>query len=232
MFLKLIWKEWSENLWKLLFCSAVSAAFIMLLYKMRIIPDEANCLLISTIQMFVVPVVYSLDIFSGEMSNRTIHLLFKIPVGRPAIFLSKFLLSVGSIFLIFLISGSLMELVSGGREVWTFYLLKKSLMYGATAVMIFVWFTPFGCQSRSEAGSLAAFFAVSTGLLIIYFSASVCHIEWAHASVPFTLAWGVGFSSGNAFKVVPLSVILSQLIVFVAVSAIACFRYTRIRRYL
>lgn len=232
MFIKLIWKEWCENLWKLLFCTAVSGAFISLLFKMRIIPDEGNCLLISTIQMFVVPVVYSLDIFSGEMSNRTIHLLFKIPVSRPKIFLSKFILSALSIFLVFLLSGILMELVSGGREVWTFYLLKKNLMYGCTAVMLFVWFSPFGCQSRSEAGSLAAMFGVMIGLAIIYMWAKISEVGWALAAVPFSMVWDDGILPQNAFRVSILWIALSQVAALFVVASIACFRYTRIRRYL
>jgi ABC-type transport system involved in multi-copper enzyme maturation permease subunit len=182
--------------------------------------------------MFVVPVVYSLDIFSGEMSNRTIHLLFKIPVSRPAIFFSKFLLSVASIFLIFLLSGILMELVSGGREVWTFYLLKKNLVFGCTAVMLFTWFTPFGCRSRSEAGSLAAMFGVLIGLAIVYFSADMCEIGWAMSLMPYTIVWMEGLGGSDIAKAGPLAVALLQVILFPVVTAIACFRYTRIRRYL
>ncbi len=82
MFRQLLWKEWRENQWKLIFCAAISLVFTVMLFRIRLFPDWANCLAISFIQMFVVPVIYALDIFSGEMSNRTIHLLFKIPVPR------------------------------------------------------------------------------------------------------------------------------------------------------
>jgi ABC-type transport system involved in multi-copper enzyme maturation permease subunit len=92
MFRRILWKEWKENLWKLWFCGGAGIAFTIMLFRMRIIPDVANCVLISLIQMFVVPVVYALDIFSGEVSNRTVHLLFKIPIQRWIIFFSKYLL--------------------------------------------------------------------------------------------------------------------------------------------
>ena len=107
MFINLIWKEARENLWKLGFCLGVSLAFTILLLRVRIIPDYAVCMLISWAQMFVVPVVYALDIFSGEMSNRTIHLLFKIPVPRWMIFFSKFIVSIAGILITFIISGLL-----------------------------------------------------------------------------------------------------------------------------
>jgi len=103
MFGMLLWKEWRENLWKLWFCGAASVVFTFMLFRIRIVPDVSNCMLISLVQMFVVPVVYSLDIFSGEVSNRTIHLLFKIPVERWMIFFSKYLVSVLGMVLIFAI---------------------------------------------------------------------------------------------------------------------------------
>jgi ABC-type transport system involved in multi-copper enzyme maturation permease subunit len=97
MFKQLLWKEWRENLWKLGFGGAVSAAFVLLLF-----PDAVNCIYISFVLMLVVPVIYALDIFSGEMSNQTIHLLFKFPVPRWKIFFSKYLVSIGGMIAIFL----------------------------------------------------------------------------------------------------------------------------------
>ena len=88
MFQMILWKEWKENLWKLIFCGSVSAVFTIMLFRIRLLTDEANCMLISLVQLFIVPIVYSLDIFAGEMSSRTIYLLFKIPIPRWKIFFS------------------------------------------------------------------------------------------------------------------------------------------------
>ncbi len=93
MFAQLFWKEWKENLWKLWFCCVVSVGFVGILFRIRVVPDMGNCFLISIVQLFVVPIIYALDIFSGEMSSRTIHLLFKIPVERTKMFFSKYLAS-------------------------------------------------------------------------------------------------------------------------------------------
>ena len=50
MFGMLLWKEWKENFWKLLFCGAASVVFTIMLFRIRIIPDYSNCILISFIQ--------------------------------------------------------------------------------------------------------------------------------------------------------------------------------------
>lgn len=224
MFRMLFWKEWRENLWKLLFCSAASVVFTVMLFRIRVVPDLSNCLLISLVQMFVVPVVYALDIFSGEVSNRTIHLLFKVPVKRWMIFFSKYLVSALGIALIFVATGVLMELLAHGRETRVLYLLKINLLCGTAALALFTWFCAFGCQSRSEAGSLGAMFAVFIGWGIAFFWSSICEVGWAQPFAPYSLLklaeeGGVG-------------TIFLQLLISAGVLAVACYRYVAIRRYL
>ncbi|MHC4292478.1 MAG: ABC transporter permease [Planctomycetota bacterium] len=148
MFKQLLWKEWRENLWKLGFGGAVSAAFVLLLFRIRLFPDAVNCIYISFVLMLVVPVIYALDIFSGEMSNQTIHLLFKFPVPRWKIFFSKYLVSIGGMIAIFLASGLLMELLSQGREAETGFLLKLNASFGVAAILLFTWFCAFDVQNR------------------------------------------------------------------------------------
>jgi ABC-type transport system involved in multi-copper enzyme maturation permease subunit len=224
MFRMLLWKEWRENLWKLWFCGAASIAFTAMLFRIRIVPDISNCMLISMVQMFVVPVVYSLDIFSGEMSNRTIHLLFKIPVKRWMIFFSKYLVSAIGMALIFVVSGVLMELLTHGREARELFLLKTNLLYGTASLFLFTWFCVFGCQSRSEAGSLGVMFSVFIGWGIVFFWATICEVTWAAPFVPYSIT-----KLTTGWSVVA---IIFQSLVSVAVLGVACYRYASIRRYL
>jgi len=224
MFRMLLWKEWKENLWKLWFCSTASVAFTVMLFRIRVIPDVSNCVLISVVQMFVVPVVYALDIFSGEVSNRTIHLLFKIPVPRWMLFFSKYFVSVLGMVLIFLASAVLMELLAHGREARVLFLLKTNLLCGTAGLFLFTWFCAFGCQCRSEAGSLVAMFGVFIGWGVVIFWSSLCEVTWAARFVPYTLA-----RIGQAG---PIWTIFLQSMVSAAMLAIACYRYVSIRRYL
>ncbi|MHC4188991.1 MAG: hypothetical protein ACYSUB_04865 [Planctomycetota bacterium] len=226
MFQMLLWKEWKENLWKLVFCGAASVVFTIMLFRIRIIPDFANCILISFVQMFAVPVIYSLDIFSGEISNRTVHLLFKIPVPRWMLFFSKYLVSAVGIILIFLISGLLMEFISQGREARILFLLKTNLLYSMAALVLFTWFCAFGCQSRSEAGSLVAMFGVFIGWGIVLFWSNLCEVAWAERFVPYSLML-MEFT-----KVGFVGIVFSQIPTSLAILGIACYRYTSIRRYL
>lgn len=224
MFRMLLWKEWRENLWKLLFCGGASVVFTVMLFRMRIVPDVGNCLLISIIQMFVVPVVYALDIFSGEVSNRTIHLLFKIPVKRWTIFVSKYLVSAIGMVVVFLVSAVLMELLAHGRETRVLFLLRVNLLCGAAGLFLFTWFCAFGCQSRSEAGSLATMFAVFIGWGIVTFWSTMCKVDWAGYFVPYALV--------TIEETRHILILLLQIAVCAAVFGVACYRYVSIRRYL
>lgn len=232
MFVSLLWKEWKENLWKLLFCGSVSLAFTGLLFRMRIIPDEANCVMISLVQVFVVPIVYSLDIFSGEMSNRTIHLLFKIPVERWKLFFSKYLVCVGGMCVVFLLTGGLMEIVSGGREMGVWYLFKINALHGIVGLLLFTWFCPFGCQSRSEAGSLAAMSGVMMGFGIVCLWGVMCDVDWALSFVPYTFILSVRSDGVSVSDIGVLKVLLSQVLAVAVVLGIGCWRYAKIRRCL
>jgi ABC-type transport system involved in multi-copper enzyme maturation permease subunit len=220
----LLWKEWQENLWKLLFCGAASVVFTVMLFRIRIVPDVANCVLISMVQMFVVPVVYALDIFSGEVSNRTIHLLFKIPVKRWMIFFSKYLVSALGMVVIFVVSAVLMELLAHGRETRALFLLKTNLLCGVAGLFLFTWFCAFGCQSRSEAGSLGAMFGVFIGWGVVIFWATTCEVSWAARFVPYSLA--------RIDQAGHIWMVFLQGLVCAGILAIACYRYVRIRRYL
>ncbi len=226
MFRMLLWKEWKENLWKLWFCGAASIVFTIMLFRIRIIPDFSNCILISFIQMFAVPVIYSLDIFSGEISNRTAPLLFKIPVPRWMLFFSKYLVSAVGIILIFLISGLLMEFMSGGREARMLFLFATNSLYGMAALVLFTWFCAFGCQSRSEAGSLVAMFGVFIGWGIVLLWSNMCEVAWAERFVPYSLILM------RITKVELVGTAFSQILASAAVLGIACYRYVSIRRYL
>lgn len=232
MFFKLVWKEWKENLWKLMFCSVVSLAFIALLFRMRIIPDAGVCVLISMIQLFVIPVVYCLDIFSGEMSNRTIHLLFKLPVERWKIFMSKYLVSIAGIAIVFILSSLLMEFMAHGREMGQGYLIKYNLFYGLAALLLFTWFCPFGCQSRSEAGSLAAMTGVAIGFGIVYMWAVTCKVIWVIGFVPYIFTSDLMFDWYNIIDLGILKIVVCQLLAVAVALTVACYRYVKIRRYL
>jgi ABC-type transport system involved in multi-copper enzyme maturation permease subunit len=226
MFGMLLWKEWKENLWKLWFCGAASVVFTIMLFRIRIIPDFANCILISFIQMFAVPVIYSLDIFSGEISNRTVHLLFKIPVPRWMLFFSKYLVCAVGILLIFLISGLLMEFMSEGREARVLFLFATNSLCGMAALALFTWFCAFGCQSRSEADSLVVMFGIFIGWGIVLLWSHYCEVAWAERFVPYSLILM------RITKVGPVLTAFSQILASAAVLGIACYRYISIRRYL
>lgn len=230
MLMRLLWKEWKENLWKLTFGLVASAAFTLLLFRIRLVPDRVNCLVVSVAQLFVIPVVYALDLFSGEMSHRTIHLLFKVPVARWKIFFSKYLMAMGCVAVVFVCTGLLMEALGYGREVEPGMMFRMNSLFGVCAGFTLTWFSAFGSQSRSEAGSLVALFGVVIGWGIVWLWSALCKVTWALYLVPYMLAiWAVepggARLNGGGF-------LASQIVVMGLALTIACYRYIKIRRVL
>ena len=231
MLLRLLWKEWRENLWKLGFGLVTSVAFVVMLFRIRLFPDMANCAIISVAQLFVIPVVYALDLFSGEMSNRTIHLLFKVPVDRWKIFFSKYLMAMGCMALIFVSSGLLMELVARGREAEVGMLFRMNGLFGLSAGLLLTWFSAFGSQSRNEAGSLVALFGVVIGWGIVWLWSSLCEVTWAIHLVPYVLTT-YGTISPDLTGLNGAQFCLTQSVMMALALSIACYRYVKIRRVL
>jgi ABC-type transport system involved in multi-copper enzyme maturation permease subunit len=230
MFKRLLWKEWRENQWKLVFGTAVSLAFTALLFRIRLFPDAANAFVISLVQMLVLPIVYALDIFSGEISGRTIHLLFKFPVQRWKIFFSKYIVCMLEISLIFAATGGLMEAMGQGREADAGFLFRHSMLLGFASLMVFSWFCVFAAQSRSEAGSLVAVFGVMIGWGIVFFWAEMCQGYWAAHFVPYTFIVWVESSNHTGHCLSQL--IASQIAAFLLTVCLACWRFVKVRRYL
>lgn len=230
MFTQLLWKEWRENLWKLGFCLIVSLAFSTLLFRVRLFTDFATCIGISLAMCFAVPLIYALDLFAGEMSNRTIHLLFKIPVPRWQIFFSKIGVAMMHFLILFTINGLVMEILAQGRETQMGHLCGIQLIFCLCAMGLFAWFSVFGCQNRSEAASLVVLTGVLIGWGIVFFWSTICTVAWAAHLVPYTFFyWATGRYA--PWLSVPW-LLCAQLMALGLALALACYRYVKIRRYL
>ncbi|MCP4454621.1 MAG: ABC transporter permease subunit [Planctomycetes bacterium] len=230
MLMRLLWKEWRENLWKLGFGLVTSVAFTIMLFRIRLFPDMANCAIISVAQLFVIPVVYALDLFSGEMSNRTIHLLFKVPVARWQVFFSKYLMAIACVGLIFISTGLFMEVLGHGREAEFGMLFRMNALFGLCVGAILTWFSVFGSQSRNEAGSLVALFGVIIGWGIVWFWSSLCEVTWASCFVPYLFTvWAIEPKNLEPSRGLFLA---TQIAVTGLALTIACYRYVKIRRVL
>jgi hypothetical protein len=142
------------------------------------------------------------------------------------IFFSKYLVSAAGIILIFIASGFLMELMTGGREARDLFLLETNLLFGISGLILFTWFCVFGCQSRSEAGSLVAMSAVFIGWGIVLLWTRVCNVTWAERFVPYS------FLLIEITKLKLIKILFFQILAFALVLAVACYRYVSIRRYL
>ncbi len=109
-------------------------------------------------------------------------------------------------------------------------LFRMNGLFGICAGLVLTWFSAFGSQSRSEAGSLVALFGVVAGWGIVWFWSVLCNVTWAWYFVPYTFTiWAIEpqnleFSRG---------VFLATQIALVGLAlSIACYRYVKIRRVL
>ena len=106
------------------------------------------------------------------------------------------------------------------------FLFGTNSLCGMAALVLFTWFCAFGCQSRSEAGSLVVMFGVFIGWGIILLWSGTGEVTWAERFVPYS------FMLARISEIGIVWTFLSQILACAAVLGIACYRYVSIRRYL
>ena len=225
MFRLLLWKEWKENLWKLCFCLLAGVMAIVLLYRMRVVPDIVNCWVITLVQMFVITVLYTMDTFAGEFSNGTAQFLVKLPIRLRWVFLCKYIVSAGSIIVIFLAIGCLSELFTLGREQAIGDIFRINLLACLTVLSVFTWHCLFGSRSRSEAVALVVLAAVLAGWAIIAGWALLFELQGVRAIAPYVFI--SDFFRADAYLVMYL-----QGPLLITAVLIGAYRYEIIGRYL
>lgn len=124
-----------------------------------------------------------------------------------------------------------MVIMGHGREIPVYYLLKSNARFGISAIILFSWFTAFGCQSRSEAGSLGVMFAVFIGWGIVMFWSTICEVEWAMYFIPYAIIKNALAQEGVAMQILSI-LFMTQGVCIALVLWIASYRYVSIRRYL
>ena len=122
-----------------------------------------------------------------------------------------------------------MELAGQGREAETGYLINLNASFAVSALLLFTWFCPFAAQSQTEAGSLAAIFAVFIGWGIIFMWSGMCEVPWAIRFVPYAL---IDIPNAGDAWPNPVITLVSQLSAFVLVLCVACYRFVKVRRVL
>src|SRR6185437_11506303 len=76
----LLWKEWREQSWKLVFGSLILAAFAFIGLHARIVADELLLQWVCLLAVALLPVLASTGLVPAERDDGTLETLFSLPI--------------------------------------------------------------------------------------------------------------------------------------------------------
>jgi ABC-type transport system involved in multi-copper enzyme maturation permease subunit len=225
MFTSLLLKEFKEKGWKIAACCVIGISISMLLLRLRIMEDLAAIRLVAIGYVFLLPLVFCSDIFSGEMSRRTICLLFKLPVERVKVFAAKYLFVIVAVTIICIVNAVLVEVIARGRQQYYFVLAGLFIHSLIAIVSIVSWFCAIGCICRNEAVSAVMLLCVYIGWGCVYLFANMYDHPWLMRFGPVSFNYETANLTNHIYWI-------SYLAATVFPVLIAAYRYSRIRRFL
>jgi hypothetical protein len=181
----LLWKEWREQSWKLVFGSLIFAAFAFIGLHARIVADELLLQWVCFLAMALLPILASTGLVPAERDDGTLDTLFSLPIAPVRIFLIKasmgVLLTAGPI----LITAAVSLLIAGGREMSSAGIVGFYLRTIIAALSLFVWMFALTISLPTE--TRASLIAMAVLIMWILISLGLDHpVEHSvfHATAP------------------------------------------------
>lgn len=154
MFLNLLWKEWSEQRWRLAFLSVLVCGLTATGLSVRLMPDinvaRITCLIGASLAMLV-----GIGLVPHEREQGTIRLLLFLPIRPRQILLAKLLVALIVTLVPLIASFLVFQIMAGQRESSFAEILQAYLVIMIIAVTLLLWSLAFSIRARSE--SVAGF---------------------------------------------------------------------------
>jgi hypothetical protein len=175
--LKLIWKEWHEQSWKLGFGCLVLGALALIGLHSRILADETMVMWVCFLGLTMLPVLSSTGLVPAERAEGSFESLLALPVTSGEILGAKTAMGIMLCAGPMLVAAGVSLLVAGGREMTDSSMIA---FYGGaimTTLWLFIWMLALTIQLPSEARAAL----LGVGVLIFWMMATG---GLARASVP------------------------------------------------
>src|SRR5262245_10336324 len=90
----LLWKEWKENGWKLLFATALLVGISIISFRSRMLPDQGTMMLVLLIGSELLPLFAAMGIVASEREAKTLGFLTALPIAGSRILRVKLLAAI------------------------------------------------------------------------------------------------------------------------------------------
>jgi hypothetical protein len=178
---KLIWKEWFEQSWKLVFGCVVLGSLALIGLQARLVPDDIMMMWVCFLGLALLPVLSSTGLIPAERAGGSFESLLALPIAPWKILAVKTSMGILQCAVPMMVAAAVSVFMAAGRETSTAAILNLYGRSTLTAISLFIWMLALTAHLPSEARAGL----VSIGILFFWVMAT-----WAlllQSSVP-TLA--------------------------------------------
>ena len=178
----LIWKELSEQAWKLAFGCVLLAGFVAVALETRVAQDESTVRLTVFFGALILPILTATGVVAREREDGDLRCLLSLPVRPSVVFAVKTGVGLAASVLPLLVAALSVFVLAGDREVPGAVLVVLYASGGVTAMALFVWTVSLGMFSSTQAAvGLVGFLVV----IISFVLTSLVMTDW-HIAAPWT----------------------------------------------
>lgn len=162
----LLWKEWCQLRWKLVFSSVIMLSFLCIGLRARIVWDEV--IIISTVLggVCLMPVFIAMGLFADELHEGSMFMQLGLAVEPWKVYVVKILVGSAVCLLPIVLSIVAAMVTVRGREVSTQRI--GQFFYAMPFAFIFLlWTTAFGIRLDNEAKVALVALGIGIGWLLI-----------------------------------------------------------------
>jgi ABC-type transport system involved in cytochrome c biogenesis permease component len=213
--LKLLWKEWHEQSWKLGFGCVLLAAFVLIGLHARIVADETILTGVCVLGFTLLPVLSSTGLIPAERAEGSFESLLAMPIAPWKILLAKSVMGVLLCIGPMLVACGFSCLMAGGREMFTYDILHLYAQTTFASVLLLFWMMALTSRLPSEARAGL----VAVGILICWFlgTAGLGYPHHPNQLVGISPLALIHFWFSNPDREISLPVVLGLQAIIVAV---------------
>lgn len=173
----LLWKEWHEQWWKLVFGCVLLAGFLAIGLRTRLLPDVAILILNMFIGAFLLPIFASMDVVAAEREQGSLDYLLSLPIRPWVSFMLKTAIGLLLCILPFVVAFAVAMLVAGEREVRIAITLGIFIRGIALGSLLFIWTLSLGIAQSTEARAAL----IGIAVVVIWVAIGLAGVSWDYA---------------------------------------------------
>jgi len=224
MISSLIWKEWHEQRWKLVFGCILFMSFTAIGLRARLVTDETISFAVIVMAALVLPVIVSMGLVAPERADGSFQTLLALPVERWKILAVKTAMGVAGCIAPLLAAAVVTCVIAGGRELSVWQILAMYARGMGTVLALFLWMLALGIGLPTEARAGL----VGLGILVIWLIGSMgMSMNQAGWLWPFSPLGFLPMPEAREMVSRPLAALSAHALIVPGLWALAAWRLAR-----